>query len=125
MAGPEGYSSTWDDVDPVMGHYGPDGEAISLRSWCRLREFRPELVRIAEDTIGDYWVSTVWLGIDHGLRLTELPEYRPMIFETMVFKGQQSDLDCRRYSTEEEALQGHRRVCDEVQLLLAGTTPVA
>ena len=64
--------------------------------------------RIAETTLPDgKWVSTVWLGLDHGLGIG-----RPQIFETMVFpvRGSGEDLDCKRYVTEAEALEGHSRM---------------
>lgn len=68
--------------------------------------------RVALDEIGPYEVSTVWLGLDHGWS----GGAAPVIFETMVFTsaawndpdgGVGPDLDCRRYSTEAEALAGH------------------
>lgn len=61
-------------------------------------------------------LSTVWLGLDHGLFAA-----RPVIFETAVFSGPRrpsmsswrmavrSGRVLSRYSTEEEALAGHRR----------------
>jgi hypothetical protein len=54
------------------------------------------------------WVSTVWLGLDYSHDNSGLP----LIFETMVFpkKGDWSDLDCERYSTEEEAIKGHENM---------------
>lgn len=61
--------------------------------------------RVAETTLPDgKWVSTVWLGIDHSFGSGP-----PLIFETMVFpsQGDFGDLDCDRYSTEEEARVGH------------------
>jgi hypothetical protein len=115
LIGAEGFDPFWDDVDPVRGHYDRNGEAISFRTWCRLCEHVPDYRRVAADTIGPYWVSTVWLGIDHGLRLPGWGELA--IFETMVFKGEESDLDCRRYATEEDALVGHAEVVNEVSLL--------
>ena len=53
------------------------------------------------------WVSTVWLGLD-----CQFGEGKPLIFETMVFpeKGNFLDIDCARYSTEEEALKGHEEM---------------
>ena len=51
-----------------------------------------------------YWVSTVWLGLDH--RFVESP--MPLIFETMVFRGKSGrDYDMERYSTEADAIHGH------------------
>jgi hypothetical protein len=72
------------------------------------------------------WVSTVWLGLDHSFRRGP-----PLIFESMTFKPAltlkaigidgfkivvpalthgYSELDCDRYSTEAEALAGHKRM---------------
>lgn len=63
---------------------------------------------------GDY-VSTVWRGLDHGF--TFLESYTlPVIFESMVFRKAQGIeaydqiLDCERYCTEQEALEGHNRL---------------
>ena len=60
-----------------------------------------------------YWVSTVWLGLDHNFNLRS----KPLIFETMVFPHNviggvlnYGDLDMDRYSTEKEALRGHNRM---------------
>lgn len=71
--------------------------------------------RVGEDTVGDAWVSTVWLGIDHGF----IRGGPPVIFETMVFGGEH-DQDQWRYCTEEAAIAGHRRV---VENLRAGRDP--
>jgi len=65
-------------------------------------------------------VSTVWLGLDHGVGLGM---HRPQIFETMIFvpcsktymmfgrelKVEREQIgDMWRYATEEEALRGHK-----------------
>ena len=58
-----------------------------------------------------WWVSTVWLGIDHGWG-----DGPPQIFETMVFEVKDDvaqmghDEQCERYATEKEALVGHNKV---------------
>ena len=50
-------------------------------------------------------VSTVFLGLNHNFE-----DGPPLIFETLVFGG---DLDgeMRRYSTWEEAENGHKKMC--------------
>lgn len=68
---------------------------------------------VKQEDVGDYWVSTVWLGIDHSFIPTDEPNPRPLIFETMVFNKKKSgylDLDMDRYATEEEAIKGHERM---------------
>lgn len=57
--------------------------------------------RVARTEVGEFVVSTVWLGLDHDY-LTG----RPVIFETMVF-GEPWNNEMARYSTEEEAMIGH------------------
>lgn len=61
-------------------------------------------------------VSTVWLGIDHGFFLVEPgQEYRPVIFETMIWGGEEYDTYCTRYCTEEEAREGHWRTMQDLR----------
>lgn len=48
------------------------------------------------------WVSTVWLGLDHGFG-----EGPPLIFESMTFAAGMGDVDCDRYSTFADAYAGH------------------
>jgi len=59
-------------------------------------------------------VSTVWLGLNHSI-----DENKPLIFETMVFPNEDDfhELYCERYSTEQEAIEGHLRI---VQKFLKG-----
>lgn len=59
------------------------------------------------------WVSTVWLGLNHNYG-----GGKPLIFETMVFYRSMSDLDMDRYSTEAEAIQGHKKMCKRWQFPL-------
>lgn len=57
------------------------------------------------------FVSTVWLGINHNF---VGPSDSPIIFETMVFdhskKEDYIDMDRERYSTEKQAIAGHKRM---------------
>lgn len=84
--------------EPNGLYYDIDGKPIGLRTLCRLGN-DPAYRRVAEFTApcGCY-VSTVWLGIDHGFGVGPLE-----IFETMVFPGNRM----RRYGTKEEAIRGH------------------
>ena len=74
--------------------------------------------KIVEQTeLEDKWVSTVFLGIDHGFGENHL------WFETMVFPLKEgtrfyTDMYCDRYETYQEAKQGHAEV---VKGLKAGT----
>ena len=67
--------------------------------------------RILETTLPDgKWISTVWLGINHQFGNGPI-----LIFETMVFnsKGNFTDLDCERYSTENDAIIGHYKMIEK------------
>lgn len=51
-----------------------------------------------------FGVSTVFLGLDH-----QFMEGPPLIFESMIFPSNNTvETGCWRYSTEDEALAGHR-----------------
>ena len=95
-----------------MGYYDRQGKPLTdTMEWGRLHSDY-EYKRVAETTIGRLWVSTVWLGLDHSFG-----DGPPLIFETMVFVAGEGgdDLDCRRYSTEAEALAGHEDVLAEIR----------
>lgn len=74
---------------------------------------------VAQTEVGLYWVSTVWLGLDHNFFGGP-----PLIFETMVFanddgvKALDHEFDMRRYATEAEAREGH----EATVLLVMATT---
>lgn len=87
------------------------GNPITIQEFGRLRE-DPRYHRIGHDFVGGAGteadhvaaVSTVWLGLDHSW----LEQGPPLIFETMIFGGLLADTQWR-YSTEEQALEGHRK----------------
>jgi hypothetical protein len=86
----------------MSDYYDRNGDPISFERWFEL--WHEDYKRVAFDSVGDVEVSTVWLGLNHSF----LPDSPPIIFETMVFGGP-NDEDQERYSTEEEAIEGHRR----------------
>ncbi len=66
---------------------------------------RRGLRHVADDMIDEFHVSTVWLGIDHNHF-----GGRPLLFETMIFKGDSgNDIYCNRYTTWEKAKEGHKK----------------
>ena len=65
--------------------------------------------RIVEKTkFGDVEVSTVFLGWEHGE-----DRGHPILFETLVFGGEH-DGHMLRYTSWEDALEGHEEVCKMV-----------
>lgn len=77
----------------------PAGEAMELMQNPHARIVKQETLPTG------YWLSTVFLVIDHNCGLRG----PPILFETMVFEseGNPHSLDCLRYATEKEAREGH------------------
>jgi len=103
-----------------------------LEQWVRWMEANRSLRLVAEDQIGPYWVSTVFLGLDE-----QWSQGSPNIFETMIFERDEStclltdesieliahtksDLHHLRwrYPTWEAAEQGHRNLTGMVRRTL-------
>lgn len=80
-------------------YYDRAGQPITQDEWIALMARRDYKI-VAQHQVGESWVSTVWLGLDHGFRGS------PMIFETLVFGGRLGD-EMERYSTEAQAWEGH------------------
>lgn len=109
LVGPDNFDPLWDRKNDH--YFDRRGNPISMREWTSLMEWDQHRYRIVkQERLGDYFISTVWIGLDHAFGTGE-----PMIFESMVFwEGEEreegDDLDevMRRYSTEEEAIEGHQ-----------------
>jgi len=82
---------------------------------CSLMEWGKQLQtmdrQVADDNFNDCRVSTVWLGTDHNYWGGP-----PLVFETMIFK-EGSDIYCERYTTWQEAEEGHQKA---IQWVLDG-----
>lgn len=91
----------------------PDGMS-GVMQWGE--DFKNPAIKIVkQETLPNgLFVSTVWLGIDHN----HYEDDCIIIFETMVFqKGDEEEklgeeVFCDRYSTEAEALEGHKAVVE-------------
>lgn len=93
-------------------YYDRSGREITLADWLVRQEDRG-YVRIKETSIGRFWVSTIWLGLDH-LRHRN----KPITFETMIFARAKRKRGIRistsfqmTYQTEEFATIGHYQAC--------------
>lgn len=89
-------------------YYDKQGKEITAEEFSRLHT--PEYATVCRTESNGWLISTVWLGIDHSFG-----DSTPIIFETMIFRPGADDspsLDevyCSRYSTENEAMDGHVR----------------
>lgn len=94
-------------------HFDRQGRPISFEEWGP--KFEDKEYRVVDHTLftdGSY-VSTIWLGLDHGAGGALL------IFETMAFgapngsDGPQDEEECSRSGTEEKARESHRQAVRE------------
>jgi len=80
---------------------------------CTVEEWEKQFRKdrhVGHEIINNKRVSTVWLGIDHGLY------GKPELFETMVFEdpNHPCEIYCKRYATWDEAAEGHKKAIDWV-----------
>ena len=65
-------------------------------------EKNPERKAVKQEHIGDVFISTVFLGLDHSFQSDT-----PSLWETMIFGGEH-DQYMDRYTSYEDALEGHQ-----------------
>jgi hypothetical protein len=94
-------------IDPDKICFDRQGNNVSIEEWGDIH-LADKIV--AQEQVGDYFISTVWIGID----MNYSDEGPPLIFETMVFNRSPGsevlgdEEGCWRWATEEEAHTGHR-----------------
>lgn len=94
----------------LLEHYVLDerGEpiAVDLLTWALWYESRREDRVVLQDRPArDVFVSTVFLGLDHGFWFDGQP-HDPVLWETMIFGGVFDQFQ-NRYSSRLDALRGH------------------
>lgn len=95
-----------EDIPGRSLYYDMQGNPIDMMTWAAGFE-KIETRRVAVFDGVFVHISTVYLGLDHGLGMQEHP---PIIFETMVFSKipfVYGDVDMDRYSTLAQAKGGH------------------
>lgn len=99
------------------GHYILDGHTpvpvdtftiSGLLRWGQMLEHESRVVK--QEYVGPFFISTVFLGIDHGWGFQE----KPILFESMVFGAKNEYM--LRYPTWDEAEEGHRIIAGNVRL---------
>lgn len=117
-----------------LGQYieSPDGVPIPCYDMQEWNDFLEHRKHVAKTTVGEHWVSTVFLGLDH-----QWGDGPPLLYETMVFENEEKmteevtlpsgavipsrpyheSLDdyAQRHSTRELALEWHRHVVAELE----------
>ena len=67
--------------------------------------------KLAQDSIGSLRVSTVFLGVD----LNFSDKGPPILWETKVSDLPDDEEVVEQYSSRADALEGHKRICDEMR----------
>lgn len=84
---------------------------VSLEESCKLYE-DADMKVTQQDKIGEILVSTVFLGMDHGLLRSDTK--MPVLWETMIFGGEHDQYQ-ERYTSHEDALAGHNKALELVK----------
>lgn len=95
----------------ILDGHTPVG-VYDVLEWANFFEFGDERRIVKQDTIeGGAWVSTVFLGLDHGMAWR--PGSKPLLFETMVFRGEEILHEyTQRYATWVGAEHGHAKTVE-------------
>ena len=64
-------------------------------------------------------ISTVFLGLDHNM----FGDGPPLVFETMIFREGDGN-ETFRWSTWDEAMEGHKALTEALRLLIAQTPTI-
>ncbi len=98
----------------MSDHYILQGQTpvkVTLHEWAEWLNTANR--HVAVTSVGEYRVSTVFLGLDHSFGDGGLP----VLFESLVFKGEHSwdEIDGRRYHFWSEAENGHAELVAELE----------
>jgi hypothetical protein len=89
-------------------YYDRQGQPMDRMDWVVKFEDR-DYKTVEQTEIGEAFVSTVWMGIDHNFG-----EGSPLIFETMIFGGDHDGCQWR-WATEDDARIGHRLTVEKLR----------
>lgn len=97
------------------GRLGEDNEVQEASVFEAFSEDQEQRRLIKQEVFGNFWISTVFLRMDHSF--TD----EPLWFETMIFPAENGERPaklneewCERCSTYEQALAMHQRAIDAV-----------
>jgi hypothetical protein len=97
-------------------YYDRAGKPIDVDKWAEHFENLDYKI-LARDVLDDgKVVSTIWVGLDQSYDEAD----SPVIFETIIFTDEDWDGDelyMNRYSTEAEALEGHKEAIEVAKTL--------
>lgn len=89
-------------------------ETVEAFKW---KTENPALARVGSDNVGKYWISTVFLVLDHGWHGDS------KLFETCIFTSHDNEV-VERYSTWDEAHAGHNRWIEKAKEVVSKNVPL-
>jgi hypothetical protein len=92
-----------EDNKPIMA-----ASVIEAAKWL---EKNPEKKAVKQEHVGDIYVSTVFLALDHSLPWDA--DKTPVLWETIIFGGEHDQYQ-ERYTSYEDALEGHKKALELV-----------
>ena len=87
-------------------------QAIDVNDYLKWSGNGGIIKNVAQEHIGDVFVSTVFLGLDHSWN-SEIP----ILWETMIFGGEHDQYQ-ERYTSHKDALEGHEKALELVKSLI-------
>lgn len=88
--------------------------AVSITEAAQWMEDNPERKAVKQDHIDDIFVSTVFLGLDHSWN-NKGNNKGLILWETVIFGGEHDQSYQERYSSYEDALEGHQKAIDLIK----------
>lgn len=104
-----GFSRPLQYILDEHGEPQPCDDIVAWGRWFQTAERRVAQDFDEGDPAKQIRVSTVFLGLDHSY----IDGGPPVLWETMVFGGA-LDGACDRYTSKDDALKGHQRMCERV-----------
>ena len=93
----------------ILNEYGEPKACEDLMQWAEWYETADR--RVALDRVEDFTISTVFLALDYSF----MGAARPIVWETMVFKGGESMFFDRCGGSSEQALAMHEDMKAKMQ----------
>ena len=86
---------------------------VSFEHWAVWFEYARNRILKVTHLPNKVRVSTVFLGLDHGFSFSAMDDedYKPVVFETMIFGGDHDQYQ-ERYTSYDEAIAGHQRAIE-------------
>lgn len=104
--------------------YAKPATAMEYVEWTSKR---PRPYALAETTIGPHWISTVFLGIDPAASTTDIEDYEPLVYETLVcsdgehrglWRWRETDCPLQRHGEAVKSFRWMEETSEEITRLI-------